>query len=172
MAELNIIRPPTKEEQRSMIVIGKKTPQAEFTEKLHKEKTKAGKKELPFADQVAMEDWSEHHRQESRRLILKYGKGYLTEEAVKEYKHPALDWTSYSNLDNFELVTEKEMKDDDLSKRHNLPVKRKLRVYKYKNYNKQYTIMDSEQEALIEAKKKHDAIWESKNKIKSKEKEK
>ena len=159
MAELNIFRPPTKEEQQNMKIIGKRSPQDEFVEKVYSEKAKAAKKDLPFADQVATEEWNESHRQEGRRLNLKYGKGYLTNEAIKEYKHPTLDWEKYSDLKNFDLIREREVKDDDLSKRHNLPIKRKLKVYRYKNYNKTYTMMNSEHEAFMDAKKLHDDIW-------------
>ncbi len=157
MVEFTIIRPPTKEEQQNMVIIGKKTPRAIFTEKLFEEKTKAGKKGLPFADQVAREDWDEHNRQESRRLLLKYHT--MTLEALKEYKQPEIDWEKYSDLNNFKVVGEQETRDDDLSKRNNIPVFRRSKIYMYKEYSKRYQMMNSEQEALMEAKRKHDEIW-------------
>jgi len=159
MADLNILREPTKDEQRNMQVIGQPQPKDKFTERLHQEKAKAGKKGLPFADAVAKDDWKEAHRLESQRLIRKYGKGYLTKEAIKEYKQPEIDWSKYSDLKNFQVFATKTMKDDDLSKRNNMPIARTLTVYKFKGYANTYTMMNSEQEAIMEAKKKHDELW-------------
>ena len=53
MVELNIIRQPTKEEEKNMIIIGQARPRDEFTELLHQKMQGAAKKGLPFADQVA-----------------------------------------------------------------------------------------------------------------------
>ncbi len=159
MVNLNITRVPTKDEQRNMQIIGQAQPKDKFTEELHKRKAQAGKKGLPFCDAAAKDDWTEQHRTESTRLIRKYGKGYLTKEAIIEYKQPKMDWEKYSNLDNFEVFQVKSMKDDDLSKRNNMPIARTLTVYKYQGYANTYTMMNSEQEAIMGARKKHDALW-------------
>jgi len=164
MADLNINRAPTKEEQRDMIIIGKRTPQDEFTEELAQEAVKAHKKGLPFAEQAAKKDRAEHHRIEVNRLMAKYGKGYFTEEMNKEYKHHEMDWAKYSDLNNFEIVNEFEVKDPGLTKKHNLPISQKGTKYKFKDHFETYTMMEDEHESYMRAKIRHDAIDWSKPK--------
>lgn len=142
MVELNIIRQPTKEEQKNMIIIGETRPRGEFTELLHKKMQAAAKKGLPFADQVAKEEWAEMHRREARRLFNKYGTGYLTKEAINEFKQPKLEWDRYSDLKNFNLIEEDSQFDPNLTKRHNRQIHTKFKVYKFKEYSKRYTIME------------------------------
>jgi len=140
-------------------IIGVKTPESEFREELAQEAVKAHKKGLPFAEQAAKKERAEYHRKELQRLFSKYGKGYLTEEMNKEYKHIEMDWTKYSDLNNFEIIEEFEVKDPGLSKEYNLPISQKAIRYKFKNHFETYTIMEDKHESYMRAKLRHDAIW-------------
>lgn len=165
MASLSINREPTKEEQRNMQIIGQPQPRDKFIEEMNQQMAKASKKRLPFADFAAKDDWDEHHRLESQRLIRKYGKGYLTKEGIKEYKQPVMDWDKYSDLKNWELVATKQVRDPNISKINNMEVFITNKVYKYEGYGNTKTLPNSEHEAVMEARKKHDELWKSTNPV-------
>ena len=93
------------------------------------------------------------HRQEARRLLNKYGTGYLTKEAIKEFKQPKLDWDKYADLSNFKLIETNEQRDENLSKRLNREVFLQFKVYKFKEYSKRYTIMETDADAWKSDKK-------------------
>jgi hypothetical protein len=67
-----------------------------------------------------------------------------------------LDLSKYSNLANFELVGEKEVFDNYLSKINpGLNVMVATKVYKYKGYHHTYSVMEDANSAIQRAVMKH-----------------
>jgi hypothetical protein len=109
----------------------------------------AHKKGLPFAGQVAYDDFKdelENWKKELKRL------GYANKSKPDITK---LDWKKYSDLKNFELIEEGEQFDSYLSKRYGMDIHLKQKTYKFKGYSNIYTIMENPNDAVLRSKKEN-----------------
>lgn len=134
----SIFREATPEEKRDFEVLGKKQTAFDVFEKeLAKELQKAVKLGKPFAERVARDDFKDSIKDQVQKSVRK--NGYLIES---EIKIPNIDLAKYSDLKNFEIISENERFDEQLSKRMNKPVYIKLKKYKFKGYSNIYTVME------------------------------
>jgi len=158
--EATIIRRPTEKDKtftgddgkvNTWLVGGQKNDRELFIEELGKQRLKVGKDKegiiLPFADKPALDDYDEY---EEKKIQTVKRTGYLP-DSFKELK---LDWSKYSDPDNFELIEEKEVPDTNLSNKNpGLNVVTKTKVYKYLDYQNIYTCQEDSGNAIIRATK-------------------
>lgn len=125
-----------------------KTAQEKFNLDLIKEEQKATKAGLPFARHVAREDFKQLLDSQIQGQLREYGRI----EHPEELKAPKMEWSKYSDVKNFEVVSSGERADPDLSK-HNpgLNIRLKKTKYKYKGYFQLYTVMESAESAIARA---------------------
>jgi hypothetical protein len=153
--ESPIVRSPTEEERKDFIPLADpkirfKNPTEKFIEELCKQEQIASKKRLPFAAQVATNEFNDYYKNLVQTHMRKYG--YVKFEEVKAIK---MDWNKYSDLKNFELVDEGEKYDEDLSKSNpGLNVMIEFKKYKHKEYDLFYQVNEDRASAIARAKKK------------------
>jgi len=129
---------------------GKKlSPEETFTKILLQKEKEATKKGLPFARQIAREDFKDQIEQWESKWKKQ---GFVTE---KRPEANDFDWAIYSDLKNFELVKEDERNDEVLTARYKVPVYLKVKIYKWKNDIRfKYRVMEDGMEAVQRALKK------------------
>jgi len=135
---MTIYRPQTEGEKSDFKSIWRKerTPRQVFMEEVAKMAQKAHKKGLPFCDKAAIDDYDEFQTNKMKKLKRQ---GSLSKEDA-EFQ---IDWAKYSDLKNFKVDSEGETYDQDLSKRHNIPVYAKKKTYLFKGYeNYPITLME------------------------------
>lgn len=121
-----------------------------FISTAKKEEKKAGRLGKPFAMQVAIEEFKEYFDNQAKVHMKKYG--YVKQNEIKPLN---VDWDKYSNLDNFKLVNEDEVPDDNLSNKNpGLNVTSKKTEYRYKGYEKyMYRVMETKEQSIARARK-------------------
>ena len=160
---MSIIRQPTQEERNTtpsspdgnspgFINIGQKeeTTKLKFEEQLAKAGQDAIKKGLPFAEKPARDEFRDYYEKEMKDNVRK--NGYFNPSEIKPIK---IDLTEFSDLKNFELIEEGEIADQQLTK-HNpgLDVRIAFKKWKFKGYSNTYTVMESQTDAILRARKK------------------
>ncbi|MHA1876738.1 MAG: hypothetical protein ACTSUC_09880 [Promethearchaeota archaeon] len=163
MADINagIIRTPTSFDKsyigddgvrvKKFLTNKTKTARQKFEDELVKKEQEAIKKGLPFADQVARDDFKIKTRSQVEKQLREYGKI----EHPEEIKVPEIDWDKYSDLKNFEVIEKGERVDDYLTKINpGLFVSVNYSKYKFKGYSKTYTIMEDKSSAIKRAQEK------------------
>jgi len=157
-----VIRPMSKAELTKLTVDGIKgvnlnkskrdlTAHEKFEVELRKHEQNANLQGVPFARHTARDDFKTAIRVQVDQQLREFG----SIEHPELIKLPKIDWNKYSDLDNFELYSEKFVPDAILSK-HNpgLNVLIKTKKYKFKGYAQTYTIMESGPDAITRAIKK------------------
>ena len=92
-----------------------------------------------------------------KRLEEKYVR--LGFKGIKITEYPKVDFSKFSNLDNFELVSEKDVFDEQLTKLYQMtPIYFKSRVYQFKNPDGTlqptvYRVMENKSSAVKRAKR-------------------
>src|SRR3990167_9749867 len=144
---MSIIRTPTEQERNTTPIAGdgnstgfiniaykEDIAKQRFEEELAKEFQKAMKKGMPFADKAARADWLEYYEKEKADSLKR--NGFVD---LKEIKPIKVEWSKYSDLNNFEVLEEGEVSDDNLSK-HNpgLNVMSAYKKYKFKGHFHNY----------------------------------
>ena len=124
-----------------------KNPNAKFQAELAKQQEIANKKGLPFASAAARADWKDNLDEQAKRSLRK--NGYVNSNDIKI---PDIDWSKYSDLNNFELIEEGETYDDQLSKRYSKPVYVARKTYRFKGFSNKYRIMEDAYSAVNRAK--------------------
>lgn len=128
----------------------KKTAEELFNHKLGEEMQKALKKELPFCDRAAKDDFYGHYREQAQKSLR--ANGYVKAEDIKPIE---MDWSKYSDINNFEFLEEGEVPDEYLTKKHpGLDIQVAKKVYRFKGYSNKYTLMESATSAILRARKK------------------
>lgn len=123
------------------------TADVRFTKELQQQEALATKKGLPFARQVARDDFKDYFENQAKMSQRRHG--YVKPEDIKPIK---VDWEKYSDLKNFELISEREVNDEHLSKRHNKQVMINTKKYKFKGYSYTYTVQEEPMKAVARAK--------------------
>jgi len=118
------------------------TAEDKFRKLLAEKRLEAQQKGLPFAAQVAYDEWKTYYEEEVTKQRKKYG--YVKEE-IAPLK---IDWNKYSDLKNFDLLEEGEILDDYLSKRYTQLIYVKKKVYQFKGYYYKYIVMEDGIEAV------------------------
>jgi len=128
-----------------------KNAREKFEIELNNEEAIATTNNLPFARQVAREEFNQAIKSQVDAQLREYG----SIEKPEELKLPKVDWDKYSNLKNFKVVKTHERPDTNLSK-HNpgLDVKSKVTTYKFKGYGFIYKVMEDEPASIVRAVKK------------------
>ena len=155
---MNIYRKPTEDELKDFIPLVKtsrnKTASEKFREDLNKAEQEATKKGLPFARQVAEDDWKDHYSEQTKTLMRQ--DGYVDVQKIEPFK---VDFNKYSDLKNFEVIEEGETFDADLSKKNpGITVNVKKTVYRYKGYSNKYRVMESGPDAVKRATQRKEEI--------------
>ncbi len=164
-----IIREPTTDEKRDFTSLagagGRRiiTPETRFKNELNKKQQEATKKHEPFFAKAATDDFKDYYDKEKKLNIRKFG--YLIPEKIKPFEP---DWNKYSNLENFELVEDGDKYDENLSKRYNMPVYVKKKVYKFKGYNDTIRIMEEPYDSIRRARQLLESPVTVKKEIKKK----
>ena len=143
----NIIRPTEPADRKFIDVdLGKpkrkrKTTRQKFQGELSTQEIEANKKGLPFARNQARADFEADLQTQMNAQIKKYG----SVEYPEELKVPKMDWSKYSDLKNFTIISEKEREDDNLSNKNpGLNVRSKTVRYQYKDYAvDRYIVMEA-----------------------------
>ena len=118
------------------------TEEDTFQLELSKHEQEATKNNLPFARHVARADFQDMVNNWQSKLNRQ---GFVTETKPKAKD---VDWKKYSDLKNFEILTEKDIRDTNLSRQHRMPVFLKSRVYKFKGFKEKYRVMEDGDKAL------------------------
>ena len=151
--EGELIRDPTADEKKDFIDISYKdstSAEIKFKSQMADEEQIALKKGLPFATNIAINDFKDYYESEVKKAVRKFG--YIPKGEIKLFKP---DWKKYSDLKNFELINEGEMSDAYLSKNNpGLDVKISWKKYKFKGYNYIYQMMEDSPSAIQKARKK------------------
>jgi len=147
----DIIRNPTPEEKMDFIPIATRSgkvisPEIKLAIILAEEGQKALKKGLPFAAQVARDDWKEAYESQIKASKKKHGSVDPADIKLVE-----MDFSKYSNLKNFDVIEEGDKFDEHLSKRSNLQVFVKFTIYRFKGYSNTYIIMEDPYNAIDRA---------------------
>jgi hypothetical protein len=149
---MTIIRDPNTEERKDFENIGFKEDagKSKFEKQLADAGQAAIKKGLPFAEKAARDEFKDYYENAMKENIRK--NGYLNPSEIKPIK---IDFTEFSDTKNFELLEEGEIADQQLTK-HNpgLDVKVAFKKWKYKGYSNTYTVMESQSDAILRARKK------------------
>lgn len=147
--DTSIIRKQTEEEKRDFESIAKKKDaKSIFNKELGKEQQIALKAGIPFAEKVARDDFNDYYEAQAKLSMRK--NGYVDISEIKPLK---IEWDKYSDLKNFEVVDEKEVFDDNLTRRNpgkNIMIK--CITYKYKGYSNTYKVMEDPQTAIARSK--------------------
>ena len=147
-----IERETTTEEKKDFQDIAFRPHDAErkFQDEVAKAGQKAIKEGLPFAEKAARDEFKDYYESQMKENVRK--NGYLNVSEIKPIK---IDLTEFSDLKNFELLEEGEIADQQLTK-HNpgLDVKVAFKKWKYKGYSNTYTVMESQTDAILRARKK------------------
>ncbi len=108
----------------------------------------AGKKGLPFAMQVALEEFDEYFETQAKISMRK--NGYVKADEIKPLK---VEWEKYSDLKNFKIVKEDEVPDDNLSNKNpGLNVTAKKIEYRFKGFEKYlYRVMETKENSILRA---------------------
>lgn len=122
-----------------------KSPQDRFEEQIAKEEKRIIQKALPFAINVLRAETAELARTWETRWRRR---GYVDD---KNDPQPKVDWTRYSDLDNFEVLDSGEKHDPQLSKVNKFPVFVKWSTYQFKGFPNKYTVMESAEAAVDRA---------------------
>lgn len=140
-----ILRPQTEAEKKDFTSIYEKDPHTAFKQKMYKEIEKATKKGIPFAEKPCLDDYEQAIKSQVDSQLKKYG-------SIKDpIKPPEIDLSEYSNLKNFKLVDQGEVRDENLSKQYKTPVYVKKKVYTFKEYGNKYIVMEDRDEAVKRA---------------------
>ena len=154
MTLTTIDRQPTEAEKRDWdggdIANKEFTAKERFESELANEFQKAMKKNMPFCAQAARDDFNDHYELEKNKSVRK--NGYLIKSEIKPFN---ADWKRYSDLNNFEVLEEGEVYDDNLSKRNpGISIMEKKTKYKFKGTIYTVTVMEGGDNAILRAKKK------------------
>ena len=123
----------------------KMTIQERFQLKINEAEKKATKGSLPFARHAARDDFKETLEKEKNVQLRE--KGHIDTITI-----PVINLDKYSDLKNFEIVSEDEVYDSDLSNKNpGLNVQVKKITYKYKGYGNIYKVMESGPDAVKRA---------------------
>lgn len=117
-----------------------------FNKRINQEEQKAMSEGKPFAI------WAV--RADIKDIQDDFAKRFKRQGYVKGFKIPTLDeinWKKYSDLKNWELITEDKVRDPQLSKEHKVSIYLKRRKYRYKGYSNTYSVMEDSDEALTRA---------------------
>jgi hypothetical protein len=153
--EDGIIRTPTESEKKDFIPIvnpsrREKTEIEKFNEELGKKMQICISNGVPFCDKAARDDFKDYWEDEVKKNVRK--NGYLKPEEIKPFK---INWTKYSDLNNFEIIDEKEVSDEYETKKHpGLDIKFKTTIYKFKGYSNTYSVMEDKPSAIRRAREK------------------
>lgn len=120
-----------------------------FMKEAKKQEQIARKANKPFAMQVAIEEFNEYFENQAKLSMRKHG--YVKVDDIKPLK---VEWKRYSDLENFELIDERERHDENLSKMYKFRVAMKLKKYRFKGYRYKYTVMEDADSAIQRGKKK------------------
>ncbi len=129
----------------------KPTAENIFVKEAMKQEKIANKKGLPFAMQVALEEFKEYFENQAKIHLRKYG--YIKRNEIKPLK---VDWEKYSDLKNFKKIKEGEVPDDNLSNKNpGLFVTIKKTEYRFKGYERyMYRVMEGKESAIRRARAK------------------
>lgn len=121
-----------------------------FYNELAKKEKEAMEKLEPFARKIAIEDFSDHFKNE-KELSMKKHNGFVIKSEIKPFKP---DWKKYGK-DNFEILETGEISDTDLNKKNpGLDIKVAFKKYQYKDYSYTVTVMEDGQKSIERAQKK------------------
>jgi len=153
-------RPNETDRQKFDIDLNKprtqKTAREKFENELSKQEIEASKQGLPFARQVARDEFNQAIKEQVDKQMREFGRI----ENPDQIKKPKVDWKRYSDLKNFELIEEGETYDSDATKVNpGLRVSNKKKVYKFKGYGFKYTVMEDGPSALRRA---QESTWTAK----------
>jgi len=149
-----IFRSPTEQERADFRPIGTRDPINEFRAKIAEEGQKAIKIGKPFAYKAALDRFNDSIKDAVEKSKRKHG--YVKFE---EIKLPNIDLKEFSDLKNFEIVSEGERSDPDLTKRNpGLDVRVKFTKYKFKDYNGTITVMEDGSSAIKRAQEKRQEL--------------
>ena len=160
MVEAGIIRQP-KESDREYIGLDNEkvskflrqgySEEERFTLELQKHELIATKKGLPFAWRAVKEEYENKRKSQVDEQLRLHG------QIVEKIKVPKVDWTKYSDLKNFELISEEERVDDNLTNRNpGLYVQVATKNYKFKGYSNNYIVQESGPDSIKRAQLKRD----------------
>ena len=154
-----IERPMSKEELMGLNVEGvpgvnlnkskrNKNAREKFEIELQSQEKKATRSSLPFARQVAREEFNGLIKAQIDAQLREFG----NVEHPEKIKVPKIDWDKYSNLKNFDLIKTHERPDTDLSNKNpGINVQSKVTTYKYSGYGFIYKIMESGPDSIARA---------------------
>jgi len=133
------------------LVGGQKDDRELFIEEIGRQRLKVGKDKdgikLPFADKPAIDEYDDYLKEKEKTLKRM---GYLPEE----FKKLELDWKKYSDLKNFDLISEEDAPDTNLSNKNpGLQVNIKTKRYQYKGYQNIYICQEDGPSAIVRARK-------------------
>jgi len=156
---MEITRPMSKAELSRLTVDGVKgvnlnksrrdlTAHEKFEIELKKQEADATLKGLPFARHVARDDFKTTIKVQIDAQLREFG----SIEYPEKIKLPEIDWSKYTDMKNFELITQKVVPDSNLSKLNpGLNVLIDTKKYKFKGYAQTYTMMESGPSAITRA---------------------
>jgi len=156
---MEITRPMSKAELNRLTVDGVKgvnlnkskrdlTAHEKFEIELKKQEADATLKGLPFARHVARDDFKTTIKVQIDAQLREFG----SIEYPEKIKLPEIDWSKYTDMKNFELITQKVVPDSNLSKLNpGLNVLIDTKKYKFKGYAQTYTMMESGPSAITRA---------------------
>ena len=119
------------------------SPVDKFNITISEYQVKAIKKGLPFAEASARADLKDIQDELLKRWSRQ---GYVNKDEL-----PKIDWGKYSDLKNFDKLSEGSTRDAGMSKEHKVAVNVKWVKYKYKGFSNTYTVMEDPTESLTRA---------------------
>jgi hypothetical protein len=159
-----IIREQTLMEKEDFQDISKKviTPEMIIRAKIAENEQKAinpkieFNKKMPYPTSAVLQDFHKAIRMAELEKVGYIGNKKLSSNQRAKLELDALnnlDWKKYNNPENFELIDELEVVDDDLTKKN--PGKTifiRKRIYMFKGHPQKYILMESKEEAIRRAK--------------------
>jgi hypothetical protein len=147
---MDLIRTQTEQEKSDFIDISGKdrnTAKAKFEEELSKKQLEAIKKGLPFAEKACRDEFNDYWENAVKDNIRK--NGFLNASEIKPVR---IDFKKFSDISNFEEISNGETHDEHLSKRNpGVNVTIAWTKYKFKGYANEYVVMEDPADAVKRA---------------------
>jgi hypothetical protein len=119
------------------------TPRDRLHARMNQEENKAAIKGLPFSRAGVMGEVEDLNRTAINQLKRQ---GYVNKDLNLN-----IDWSKYSDLKNFEVLSEGTQHDENLSNRHKLPIYIKWTKYRFIGTSEEITIMEPAETAVKRA---------------------